>query len=192
MRITFDPEKCEYTFTADVFFAGLPITGFYWDYGDGTTGTGPVTTHQYATGGSYVVCLYLFAQKDEDCCWRKFCKEIRVEDCRPRKMLIDNTQGSITPVKPNDGGIKNGIVLDQNSPNPFAESTVISFEIPATAKTAQLRITNLNGIVVKTMDIQSTGKGQVTVYGNDLNKGMYMYNIVVDGKVSQSKRMVKN
>lgn len=193
IKITFNRETCEYTFMADVLFAGLPITNFFWDYGDGTTGTGPVTTHHYANPGHYVVCLYIFAHKDEECCWAKFCKEISVQDCRPKSLDLNGAQGNIlnTPTVA-DPNVKNSIVLDQNAPNPFAESTVISYEIPSTFTKAEIRITNVKGIVVKSMPLTEKGKGQVTVYGSDLKSGMYMYSLVIDGKVTESKRMVKN
>jgi PKD repeat protein len=35
----------------------LPVTSYSWDYGDGGTGTGSVTSHQYSNFGNYMVIL---------------------------------------------------------------------------------------------------------------------------------------
>jgi len=35
------------------------ITGYYWDFGDGTSGSGPSPTHQYSADGVYTVSLWV-------------------------------------------------------------------------------------------------------------------------------------
>lgn len=37
--------------------SGTPMTDYIWDFGDGTTGSGPYITHTYANGGVYYACL---------------------------------------------------------------------------------------------------------------------------------------
>lgn len=189
--VTFNPDNCEYTFTAYVTYYGSPITGYYWDYGDGTTGLGSTTTHHYAHGGGYTVCLYLFSQQGDQCCFAKFCKDMDVIDCKDMGLKSKTATVPVSPTKSVEGD-KNVIVMDQNAPNPFAENTVINYDIPTAFKKAEISITDLNGVVIKTFSITAKGKGQVTVFGNNLNKGMYMYSLTVDGKRIVSKRMVKN
>ena len=49
----------------DIFFnasasqaaPGRTLTSYAWDFGDGNSGSGVVTTHRYAAGGSYQVAL---------------------------------------------------------------------------------------------------------------------------------------
>jgi PKD repeat protein len=36
---------------------GYRITGYTWNFGDGTTGTGPAVTHTYTFPGTYTVTL---------------------------------------------------------------------------------------------------------------------------------------
>ncbi|KAK6026496.1 PKD domain protein [Ostertagia ostertagi] len=37
--------------------SAIPITSYQWDFGDGTSGSGPVVYHTYTTGGSYTINL---------------------------------------------------------------------------------------------------------------------------------------
>jgi hypothetical protein len=82
------------------------------------------------------------------------------------------------------------IVLDQNVPNPFAESTVINYFIPENIKFAQMIFTDNFGRIMKTVDITASGNGLIKVYASNLSSGIYTYSLVVDGKVVDSKKMV--
>lgn len=84
------------------------------------------------------------------------------------------------------------VVLDQNVPNPFAEHTAIRFHIPNEVQEAQMLFTDMSGKVIKTLEISDRGWGRVNVYANDLSSGVYTYSLVLDGKIYDSKRMVKN
>lgn len=86
----------------------------------------------------------------------------------------------------------NIIVLGQNTPNPFTESTVINYSIPRSFGRAQLIFTATNGEVVKTADIKVSGKGQVNVFASDLTSGLYTYTLIIDGKVIETKKMIKH
>lgn len=83
------------------------------------------------------------------------------------------------------------IVLNQNVPNPFAESTVITFTIPESIKTAQIIFHAATGALIKTVDIRERGNGQINVYANDLSTGAYTYSLVADDKIVATKRMTK-
>jgi hypothetical protein len=86
---------------------------------------------------------------------------------------------------------KNAIVLNQNVPNPFAESTVINYTIPTDFGKAQIIFSTNDGKVIKTVDIVAKGTGRLTVYANDLTNGLYTYSLIVDGKTEATKKMVK-
>jgi|GEM_PF-6589759 len=86
---------------------------------------------------------------------------------------------------------KNAIVLNQNVPNPFAESTLISYNVPSDFTKAQIIFTTNEGKIIKTVDITQKGQGSLTVFANDLSKGIYSYSLVVDGKTIDTKKMIK-
>ncbi|MCS6917822.1 MAG: hypothetical protein NZM08_09095, partial [Chitinophagales bacterium] len=54
----------------------------------------------------------------------------------------------------------------------------------------QLQFTSATGEVLSTVDL-AAGKGTVTVKAQDLPSGAYRYSLLVDGKVADSKTMVK-
>ena len=79
--------------------------------------------------------------------------------------------------------------LSQNIPNPFTESTVISYNIPANVNRALLAIFDLNGKMLLQYNLVQ-GKNQLTIRGSQLPAGMYIYSLIADGAEVVSKRMV--
>jgi hypothetical protein len=83
------------------------------------------------------------------------------------------------------------IVLNQNVPNPFAEQTSISYFITDDVKKAQIFFYDNRGTILKIVDINEKGAGQINVFAADLSSGHYTYTLIADGKVIESKTMVK-
>jgi hypothetical protein len=83
-----------------------------------------------------------------------------------------------------------GNTLSQNAPNPFSYDTEIEITLPETAKTASLIIYNLEGKQLKSIPVQSFGDVSVKIEGSDLKPGMYIYSLMIDGVIVDSKRMV--
>lgn len=108
-----------------------------------------------------------------------------------------NEKESLTPTPKNIKKIAsvnetdNAGTLSQNAPNPFSESTTISYTLPAKAKASSLNIYSSTGNLVYTY-VLPTGmqKGTITVEGHTLTPGLYTYSLVVGGRVLDSKRMV--
>ncbi|MCW3070863.1 MAG: hypothetical protein JWO44_753 [Bacteroidetes bacterium] len=88
-----------------------------------------------------------------------------------------------------DEASKTSPALYQNAPNPFSQQTSIGYFIPV-AQSASIMIFDLNGKFMLERGINSFGKGAVIVNGNDLNAGMYVYSLIVDGKIIDTKRMI--
>lgn len=84
-----------------------------------------------------------------------------------------------------------GIILQQNDPNPFIESTRIAYQLPDDVHDAKIIFTNLAGVVINTVIINNRQAGELEVYASDLSKGIYNYTLICDGKVISTKKMVK-
>jgi trimeric autotransporter adhesin len=104
---------------------------------------------------------------------------------------IDNNAGKGTSTTDVELTDKNIIVLNQNVPNPFAEQTTITYNIPQQFQFAQLLFYDVNGRIIKAVDVKQTGRGQLNVFANDLSNGIYSYTLVIDGNIIETKKMVK-
>ncbi len=53
-----------------------------------------------------------------------------------------------------------------------------------------LNVYDLQGSQVKSFKINQTGDGEVIIPGSELDPGLFMYNLIVDGFEVGSKRMI--
>ena len=82
-------------------------------------------------------------------------------------------------------------MLEQNVPNPFAEQTTINFSLPTSVEKAQMLFYNIEGKLIKSIDINERGASRINVFASDLSNGIYTYTLVADGEIVDTKRMVK-
>jgi len=80
--------------------------------------------------------------------------------------------------------------MDQNKPNPFSGSTVISLNVPETVKQANIFIYDLSGKQIQSLPVTERGETDITVYASGLSAGMFVYTLVVDGQVKVTRRMI--
>ncbi len=80
--------------------------------------------------------------------------------------------------------------LDQNIPNPFTQETRIAYFIPKQAQAASLFVYDLQGKQLKHIVITPQGEGSTTIQGREFKAGMYMYSLVVDNELVDTKRMI--
>lgn len=80
--------------------------------------------------------------------------------------------------------------LAQNNPNPFTENTSIQYFLPEGNLQAKLQIINATGQIIKQINLQGAGQGQIDLETNSLNAGNYRYQLIIDGRVVDSKKMV--
>ena len=81
-------------------------------------------------------------------------------------------------------------ILFQNNPNPFSRDTEIKVSLPETTGQATIIVYTLEGKQLKVIPILERGKIAVKILGNDISAGMYLYTLLVDNKVIDTKRMI--
>lgn len=89
-----------------------------------------------------------------------------------------------------EGLNNNGGYLAQNVPNPFSGATQIKYELPDGTQKAVLGIYDMNGKEIKLFPLSSGKAGTITIQSGDLKPGMYVYSLIADGKIVNSKKMV--
>lgn len=80
--------------------------------------------------------------------------------------------------------------LSQNDPNPFVDATSVKMTIPQSAATALLCIYDMSGKQIRSEVIQSRGEVTVSVTSEGLGAGMYLYSLIVDGKLVNTRKMI--
>ncbi len=112
----------------------------------------------------------------------------RVEELEEKKNVVaQKTKARAMSIESEGTDI---VRMSQNSPNPFSESSVITLNIPQSAKNATIYIYDLSGKQVKGIAVNERGETNVTVYATDLSAGMFVYSLVVDGNVAVTRRMM--
>lgn len=80
--------------------------------------------------------------------------------------------------------------LYQNAPNPFDSYTKIDYNLAGKFNTAAIYVFDLNGRQLKAFEGLNVGEGSVTLMASELEAGMYLYSLVVDGEEVATKRMI--
>lgn len=84
-------------------------------------------------------------------------------------------------------------VLYQNVPNPFNQMTEIGYRLSADVKTAAIGVYDLNGKLLKNYALSPyVMESKIQVDASDFESGMYIYALVIDGVMIDSKRMILN
>ncbi len=84
-----------------------------------------------------------------------------------------------------------GGFLAQNVPNPFSAATEIKYQLPTGTQKASIGIYDMNGKEIKLIVLSSEmSLGSVMIQGGDLQPGMYMYSLLINGQYFDSKKMV--
>jgi hypothetical protein len=82
-----------------------------------------------------------------------------------------------------------GYRLEQNTPNPFGNTTQIRYALPAGSTGASINVYDLNGRLLRSYPLTDL-EGAVTINGADYPGGAYLYDLLVGGRQVDVKRMV--
>ena len=102
-------------------------------------------------------------------------------DASQRDKAVDKVQLNGSALTP---------ALAQNQPNPFNRETVINYFLPEGATSAEMRIMDLRGQLVKSVALQNNGEGQLILEAGTLATGTYTYSLIIDGEIFDTKKMI--
>ena len=85
----------------------------------------------------------------------------------------------------------NSAIIYQNIPHPFGDGTMVKYFVPENTTNAQIVFYDQFGSQLNTFNINQTGAGQINVASTNLAPGTYSYSLIINGKVVDTKRMIK-
>jgi len=96
----------------------------------------------------------------------------------------NNTDNSLKPEVPR---------LLQNKPNPFSETTTLSYFLPANIQEANIVVYDVNGKTIQQFALPiASGYGslELSLMKNNFSKGTYSYSLFVNGNLIDTKKML--
>lgn len=122
---------------------------------------------------------------------------VLIEGFKEQQRTIEMLQKQIDELKSGyrgtDGTIEQGSsknALFQNVPNPTNSSTTIDCYLDSNVSKAIIAVYDLNGLQLKEYSVYNQGKNTIKIEANEFKPGIYMYSLLIDGKLIDTKRMV--
>ena len=103
---------------------------------------------------------------------------VDISQTRSIDNVIDNVDAIVLPS------------LGENAPNPCSGSTVITVTIPESVIFAKLSVYDLTGKKVLNQGVSVRGTNKITLDASNLPDGIYLYSLITDGYVVQTRRMI--
>lgn len=86
---------------------------------------------------------------------------------------------------------ENGVpLLYQNNPNPFSQVTVIKYQLPQTVQAAYIYVYDMSGKQLGSHILLDRGEGQLTISAREYHAGMYLYSLIADNQLVDTKQMI--
>jgi trimeric autotransporter adhesin len=137
--------------------------------------------------GQLVVPLVKAVQEMDQ---QKTALEQKVEKLEKQVQELLNKTSGTTGINQSTGSAVDGASLEQNIPNPFSNETVISYNLPQQVNSASLVVYDLSGKQITSFPITEKGASSITITSEKLAGGIYIYSVMADGRILDSKRMV--
>lgn len=116
-----------------------------------------------------------------------------INELSAKVTALEGGSSSARKVVTNVDGIGEGVQvlsLGQNRPNPFGTTTDIEVSVPENVQSAFVYVYDLQGKEVQQVDITGRGKQNVQLNAAELVDGMYLYSLIADGQVVETRRMI--
>ena len=111
-------------------------------------------------------------------------QELLSNDTGVYKEKISNRKSNIENVVSTENA------LFQNAPNPFSQKTTIGYNLNEKTQDARICLYDMNGTQIRSIKVNSTGQGNIVIDAKQLKAGLYLYSLIVDGNLVDTKRMV--
>jgi len=80
--------------------------------------------------------------------------------------------------------------LYQNAPNPFSDNSTIKYYLGEDISSATIYVYDMTGKQLRSFDLLSNGNGEIQINGGELDSGMYLYTMIVENQLIDTKQMV--
>jgi len=157
---------------------------YTWDFGDGMFGSGRTPSHQYASFGSYVVCLTILDTIMS--CTSTFCDTVGMDSLGNLKAAAGF---SISVIDPTLVGIEKNASLEEVTvyPNPAVNN--LSVDLRAISSKVEIRIMDISGRIV--VERNNTTSGNIEQFDiSNLENGLYIISLN-DGKSQKTQKFIK-
>ena len=113
----------------------------------------------------------------------------KVAELEGKDSTVKKVSAKTTAINDVDGSVE-VLALGQNKPNPFGTSTEIEVSVPESVQSAFVYVYDLQGKKVQQVNLTARGRQTVQLNAADLTDGMYLYSLIADGKVVETRRMI--
>jgi len=165
-----------------------PGSQYTWNWGDGTSSTGPYPSHIYQSPGSYQICVTVVSVGTSTCV-STYCDTVDLYKTAGTMRTVSITKPSTALGIQNNEAVDNSIAI---APNPFSAITNISYTLSEASQVSMI-VRDIMGreiAVVENENNKPSGQYTTTWDGSSLAKGIYLLQLNVNGNISTKKMVV--